>query len=882
MGEIYEAEDLVLREHVALKFLSRQSAGDELVARRFRREIQLARKVTHGNVCRLFDVFLHRPTSGPLKGEEFTFVTMELLVGETLETYLKRVGPLSEAQASPLIDQMAAALAAAHAAGVIHRDFKSNNVILVANENDEEVPRAVVTDFGLARSMTPPDPTRTPLTGEMKLLGTADYISPEQIQGKEISPASDIYALGVVIFEMVTGKKPYTAKNPVALITRRLCEPPASPREYAPQLSRRWETAILRCLEEDPARRFSTPWHVVAALHGQEIIGEPQSSSSFLRPPELQHRMPLRLARGTALMLALSLLVLGTVFWATRLRDPEATSEAFSPRKLTTSPGLELDPTFSPGGNRLAYSSDSSGSFELYVQDLSPSAQVTRLTYDGGEKFEPSWSPDGERIAYHSKEHGGIWVIPAGGGTPSRLTDFGSRPAWSPDSSRIVFQSESSPQLSDTGVPAQPPTTLWIVATGTDPPASPRPLTQPGHPAGGHGSPAWSPDGRRIVFSSSWRGWSEIWSIDRQGEDLVKMADSMTAYDPAYSPDGERIYFSARNLQVIGLWAVEITPRSGRPRGNPFLISNLGLASIRQIAISRDGQRMAYATMTTGSNLWSLALSADFDPLGAPSPLTSGAGRNSRPEFSPDGSRIAFGRWQLGIKPDIWVMNADGKEAAIVTRSSVNSTHPSWFPTGDRLAFIASHSGILSLRTADLNSGRESPLMDLEDADWAKVSPDGTRVAYHTRGGGTALNVWVRDLATNESRQLTFDQELMGFPCWSPDGDWLTFQKKRGEDSFVMLIRSRGGKPVQLTSESGQNWPFSFSPDGDKIAFAAFREGGWNLWWVSRTQREQRRLTHFASLNTYVRYPAWSPRGDRIVFERAETTGDIWLVENVR
>ncbi len=882
MGEIYEAEDLVLREHVALKFLSRQRIGDDLVARRFRREIQLARKVTHANVCRLFDVFQHRPDSGPLKGEEFTFVTMELLGGETLEAYLKRQGPLSEEQATPLIDQMAAGLAAAHAAGVIHRDFKSNNVILVANDDEEEAPRAVVTDFGLARSVSPPDSKRTPLTGEMKLLGTADYISPEQIQGMEVSPASDIYALGVVIFEMVTGRRPYTAKNPVALITKRLTEPPASPREYAPHLSRRWESAILRCLDDNPTRRYATPWHVVAALHGQEVIGEPQSSSSFLRPAELQHRTPLRLARWTALLLALSLLVLGAVFWATRIKRPPGMSDAFSPQKLTTTRGLELDPTFSPDGRKLAFSSDVSGSFELYVQELPPGDGIRQLTDDEGKKYEPAFSPDGEKIAYHSKHRGGIWVIPAGGGRPIQLTRFGSRPAWAPDGELIAFQSESSPQLSDTTAPAQPPSTLWLVATATDPPASPQKLTRAGHPAGGHGSPAFSPDGRRIVFSSSWRGRSEIWSIDRHAEDPVKVADTTTAYDPAYSPDGERIYFSARNMQVIGLWAVEVTPQTGRPRGDPVLLSNLGLASIRQIAISHDGTRMAYAAMTTDSHLWSLALSEDFEPLAPPSPLTSGTGRNSRPAFSPDGARVAFDHWQLGVRPDIWVMDANGDQAAMVTRSSVSNTHSSWFPTGDRLAFIADHSHITSLQTVDLDSGRERLLLDLEDADWARLSPDGTRIAYHTRAGGTAFNVWVRDLATNENRQLTFDPELMGFPCWSPDGEWLTFQKKRGEDSFVMVIRSRGGKPVQLTSGSGESWPFSFSPDGDKIAFAAFREGGWNLWWVSRTRREQRQLTHFARLSTYVRYPAWSPQGDQIIFERAETTGDIWLVENVR
>ena len=287
MGEVYEAEDQVLGGRIALKFLNRRSAGDEKVWRRFRREIHLARRVTHRNVCRLFDVFHHTPTSSLLKGREVAFVTMELLVGDTLEEYLVRRGPLDEEEALPIILQMAEALAAAHAAGVIHRDFKPSNVMLVPTESEEDGLRAVVTDFGLARSATPTDSSHTPLTGESRIAGTADYMAPEQLYGEEVTPTSDVYAFGVVMFEMMSGRKPYSASNPMSLLAKRVSEPPAAPRDFVPGLSEHFESVILDCLKSLPEERLSTPRDVVVALVGEEAAFATQTSGTFKRPSGL-------------------------------------------------------------------------------------------------------------------------------------------------------------------------------------------------------------------------------------------------------------------------------------------------------------------------------------------------------------------------------------------------------------------------------------------------------------------------------------------------------------------------------------------------------------------------------------------------------------------
>ena len=890
MGEVYEAEDRALGDRVALKFLNRRSIGDEQVMRRFRREIQLARKVTHRNVCRLYDVYQHTPDSGLLGGRETTFVTMELLRGETLEDYLDRRPPLAEEAALPLIHQMAEALTAAHNAGVIHRDFKTSNVMLVPNEGDDDDLRVVVTDFGLARSKTPTaEESHTPLTGEMRIVGTADYMSPEQLYGEDVSTASDVYALGVVIFEMVTGYKPYTASNPMSLLAKRVSEPPAAPQDYTPGLDRRWNTVILDCLKTDPSERLATPREVVLGLGGDDYGFSPQSSGSITPPAgwlsqsrqeEARTRKRLRIALATLILVVAA----GLVLWP-RSTDRASSSSlsSFNPVQLTTSAGLELDPTFSPDGTALAYSSDQGGAFEIYVRDLAPGGREMQLTSDGAQNFEPAWSPDGSTIAFHCKTRGGIWLIPAAGGAPKQLTRSGSRPAWSPDGSTITFQAESSPLLSDTTSPALSLSTLWFVDVDD---GQQRQLTRVGQPAGGHAAPSFSPDGRRIVFSASpQREASEIWSVGVDGEDLILMSrEPAIANDPAYSADGSAIYFSAQTREVYALWQVPVARRSGGPAGPPEQVANLGLASIRQSAASADGRKMAYAAIKTISNLWSLPIDdASGSASGQPQPLTIGSARNNRPAFSPDGQRIAFDRWQHGFNINLWVMESNGESMRQVTLDSWTTTQPSWLPSGQDLAYQSRQDGQRSFWSIDLDDSVKTPLTLLQaDVDWARLSPDGTHLAYHSKSQGLGFNLWVMTLADGRTRQLTFADEFMGFPCWSQDGVWLAFQHKKDEDSHLMVMPAAGGEPQQLTTEAGQNWPFSFSPDNDRVTFAALRDGEWNLWWVSRSTGEQRRLTESPRLNAYVRYPAWSPRGDRIVYELAETTGDIWLVEMAR
>jgi eukaryotic-like serine/threonine-protein kinase len=258
MGEVYEAQDLELGEPVALKIIRPEIAQDERILTRFTHEIRLARKVTHPNVCRIFDLARHRLESD----EEVAFLTMQLLRGETLSARLRRAGRMTTQEALPLARQMAEALQAAHDAGVVHLDFKSQNVMLV--ESDKSL-RAIVMDFGLARG-TAEETRPHRLLDSGLFLGTPATMAPEQVESGAVTAAADIYAFGMVLYQMVTGCLPFTGKTPMSTAVKRLLEAPPSPRAYVPDLDPRWEAVILRCLRRDPGERFQRVTDVVEAL----------------------------------------------------------------------------------------------------------------------------------------------------------------------------------------------------------------------------------------------------------------------------------------------------------------------------------------------------------------------------------------------------------------------------------------------------------------------------------------------------------------------------------------------------------------------------------------------------------------------------------------
>ena len=267
-GEVYEATDQGLGVKVALKTLKHAVSKHPVLLERFRREIQNARKVTHLNVCRIFDMGVHKVG----KQQRF-FLTMELLAGESLAVHLAKRAPYSTDEALPILTQIASGLQAAHDSGVVHRDLKPGNLVMLPGEAGGPM-RAVITDFGLAISV---EQVGLGLTESSELIGTPEYMAPEQTEPGSATPATDVYALGIIAYEMLTKRRPFdNAATPIATVLKRRHEAPRPLRQLLPDIDPKWEAAIvLRALAREPERRFQRPLDFIAAL----TSGSPPSPS---------------------------------------------------------------------------------------------------------------------------------------------------------------------------------------------------------------------------------------------------------------------------------------------------------------------------------------------------------------------------------------------------------------------------------------------------------------------------------------------------------------------------------------------------------------------------------------------------------------------------
>ncbi|MFN2501737.1 MAG: winged helix-turn-helix domain-containing protein [Pyrinomonadaceae bacterium] len=628
--------------------------------------------------------------------------------------------------------------------------------------------------------------------------------------------------------------------------------------------------------------RFVAP---VAAVVDEDVdLVGPLQTKSHLRNQGLH---PDRRMLAIALA-ALGVIIAVAVFGVYKFVDRNATEEdprtasaapptgALRTTQITASKGIDVDPAFSPDGSHIAYSSNRSGKFELYIKSLSAGGREVQITDDGEENIQPAWSSDGRLIAYHSRNRQGLWVMPAFGGVTKQLTEFGSNPAWSPVGTLIAFQSSSRPSV------------IWVIDINGDPP---RQVTRPGAqvgknitPAAGHVFPSWSHDGHRIAFHTD-EASSQLWAVTVGGDTLISISNSLPFTSPprmypVFSPDGKGVYFSGGNV----LWRA-LLDANGEATGEHFQLADLGGVTMSHLAISRDGNRIAYSAQSMSGNLWSVSTSSDAAESGEqPVPLTDDVNVvNTQPAFSPDAQQIAFRKFVRGpaAGSEIWLMDVQGKNQKQLTDiPKFALLQPEWFSTGDYIAFRSNIQGHYSVWAVPSKGGKEKLLVDVgRSLEYARLSPNGKEIAFHHPDDGI-LNIWVAPVGGGEPRQLTFDRGSMAYPAWSPDGAWLAFQVQRGNDTHIFIMPSSGGEPQQLTFDAGESSPYSWSPDGDKIAFTGYRNGKWDLWWVSRSTKEQKRLTNYASSGlSGVSTPVWSPLGDRIVYAHTETTGNIWIME---
>ena len=559
------------------------------------------------------------------------------------------------------------------------------------------------------------------------------------------------------------------------------------------------------------------------------------------------------------------------------------------PVQLTTHAGLDVHPDLSPLGDAVAYSSDRSGAFEIYVRAFGGTSRDTAITSDGGHNVQPAWSPDGRLLAYHAVGRGGIWVIPSRGGLPRQIAPTGSKPTWSPDGGRVAFQSDEQLVVTPTAFGAQHGSTIWSVdANGNDP----RELTRLGQPAGGHAAPAWSPDGRHIAFTVFDGAEDDgLWILRLDTLECRPGLLRSGLYELAFAPDGSALYVTSGEAAIL---RVPFDASSGTVREPHTLIPIAGVPGVRGVSVAADGGRVAFSGIALNSQIWAQPVRRDGSVSGPARPLTNDTShRNSLPAVSPDGAKVAYMSRRSGEPAHVWVMDIDGGNGMQVTADDAKDWLANWFPDSRRVAYLSRRGNRRGLWAVDTATRREELLFDFDPTQIGvsaatlqrgqlaelELAPSMRRAAFSLISPPTGRRIiYVTPVDEFTPRPVTRPDVSVGYPAWSPDERRLAVEIKVRSSMHAAVVDVEAGTLRRLTDERGQTWVRSWSPDGRKIAAAALRDGVWDLRWIDADTGAQKIITPPGAPNVYVRYPEWSPRGDVIVFERGEVRGNVWTL----
>jgi eukaryotic-like serine/threonine-protein kinase len=739
MGVVYHAFDTKLKRPVAMKFLS-DDLADASARRRFQSEAQLASSLNHPHIITVHD-------ADEIGGRQY--LVTELVEGGTLRNWAQ-----AEKRAwrdiVELLVGVGDGLATAHAAGILHRDVKPGN-ILVSNSG-----YAKLADFGLAKlaQTAPSDGATRTLTRAGMVQGTVAYMSPEQALGGLIDARSDVFSFGVVLYELLAGRRPFEAPTDLELL-RRIVSSPAAPLKVDVPASLR--IIVEKALEKDPAQRYQSMRELVIDL--RRVIRQ-SSETTFVRPRSSWH--------WTSAAVLPLVLIAGFLAWrAARARQ----SEPLQGVPLNTLPGVQRYPSVSPDGDHVAFTWTGlkQDNTDVYVQQIG-SGSPLRLTQDLSTDYNPVWSPDGRSIAFLRLQSDGrseLRLIPPLGGPERKLTEIRVREvfvfapylAWCPDSDCVIV----------TDSPGQgKPLALFVVSVSS---GERRQLTYPQAPAAGDAHPAVSPDGKWLAFRRCPSGIfsGELYRLPlqrgviRAGEPARLTPSTLDAGYPAWMPDSREIVFSAKG----NLWRLDIAGQS-TPARLPFDGED-GIMPVVSHAVSGQPPRLVYVRSFADLNIWGVETSASGTPASS-RPVVSifSTRREGMPQLSSDGRRLAFFSDRTGIG-GIWVADPDGANAIQIASMGAPATgYPHW-------------------------------------------SPDGSLVVFHSNAGGQG-DVYVVPASGGKPQNLTSHPARDSFPSFSRDAKWIYFSSNRSGQDRIWKIPAAGGEPVLVTNDIGY-MPLE-SPDG--------------------------------------------------------------------
>jgi serine/threonine protein kinase len=780
MGEVYRARDTRLDRIVAVKVLPEHLSSNLQLRERFEREARAISSLSHPHICALYDV-------GQQNGIDY--LVMEYLEGETLAGRLKK-GPLPTDQVLQYAVQITDALDTAHKHAVVHRDLKPGNIMLTRTG-------AKLLDFGLAKvraaeavaGMTARPTQTTPLTGEGTILGTLQYMAPEQLEGADADARTDIFALGAVIYEMATGRKAFTGKSQASLISAIMGVEPPPLSTLQPMSPPALDHVVRICLAKEPDARWQTAHDVLLQL---KWIASAGSQAGSLAPVVSRSKRRQWLSRVFTGVVSLIALAVSAVHFGKKPAELQSVRFQVPPPDKASIDMFNI-PVVSPDGRHVVYGGEDLGGSRLWIHSLD--SLVTRLLPETEEAFAPFWSPDSRYVGYSTRDK--LKKIDISGGVPETLCDVGGYlgGAWNQEGIILFVPQEGNlHRVSAAGGEVKSVLDLDKSRKET-----------------GHAWPHFLPDGRHFLYLSNTAdaGKSGIFVASLDSKETRRLISAES--NVSYAPPGFLIYgreetlmaqpFDAGKLRITGApfpVAEHVRPSHFVPSAfsvsqNGILVyrtsgsSNIQLAwhnrdgkrlasvgepgAYRQVALSPDDKRLATERLDTAKNVlnvWILELSS-----GIFSRLTFSD--DADPVWSPDGREVLF-KSQRQSKSGLYRKVVGGDAAETLLLESDDSSPEDWLPDGKSILFI-NNDGIAFSQLPV--SGERKPVV-LVKSEFVKneptVSPDGHWIAYNSRESGR----WEVYVATfpgfTEKRQV------------SNDGGGQALWRKAGKELFYLTL----------------------------------------------------------------------------------------------
>lgn len=826
MGEVWLATDLQLGRKVAIKLLPAALTSDPARVARFEHEARAASSLNHPNVCTIHA--LGQTADGQ------RFIAMELVDGQSLRERLA-AGPLTRSELLAIAVQIAAALTASHAAGVVHRDLKPENVMLRPDG------LVKVVDFGLAK-LTDAGAGSTSTTQLLAhtvagtIVGTVMYMSPEQARGLPVDARTDVWSLGVMLFEMLEGRPPFAGETSTDILAAIIGREPALS-ESGSGTSQELRRIIGKALRKDREQRYQVMKDLELDLQAVRDEREPHATADIPRTDNARRRTPLWMA------LAVTLVIAGAFAWwrlanrASPTSPPGAIRRAAIDRpltRLTFDPGLQTDPAFSPDGRSIAYASDRSGNFDVWVQPVE-GGQARQVTTSSAQETQPAWSPDGKAIVYRSEgTNAGLFTVPAEGGPERRLTSFGEHPQWINDR-EILFVD---------GGYGQERSRLFVVSTdGVD---SPHPLLEEvlrgdhwawiaAHPTGRISMLGWDKTGATKFVTASRDGkqvvTSEIPKDLPLGGDLRRFT---------WSSSGDALYLETSEQGVAAIRKVHVDRESLRWREAERLMQ--GTDDAVAATLAPDGSRLAYSSQRTATRLWTFPLEGDPLRLGKGTPMSPSEGRAANITLSPDGRYAAYVMNRPGAKH--FELTLTDIAAGTSTLLALDAWSPAWSRDSKQLAYIVSRiddQGTAFAMVTRPLGGPERVLKRWSDeslfipSSWTN---DGAVLGSFVKPfyGRSVLAIWASPADTPTRVLVSSENASIWQGSSSPNGRWLsvTVSPEDGRSVFVAIVPATGAPSDKWITPFGPETVMDkprWSADG-RMLFVLAKNGHpfLNLW----------------------------------------------------